>query len=153
MCLMFQNSKAMTQLRSEVDLIRRLDHPNIVRLQQVFETEESLYLVMVRRREVSQSCILSSGRLAGGTWTFPAIPNCNSPALCKGTPFFVLKSLQQLVVKVHLLSISVLNDDGRAHGNFPGSLHRRGHDDPVGEKCEAPVLRGGGKATCTLKLY
>lgn len=38
----------MTQLRSEVDLIRRLDHPNIVRLQEVFETEESLFLVMVR---------------------------------------------------------------------------------------------------------
>lgn len=37
----------MAQLRSEVDLIRQLDHPNIVRLQQVFETEESLYLVMV----------------------------------------------------------------------------------------------------------
>lgn len=37
----------MTQLYGEVDLIRRLDHPNIVRLQEVFETEESLFLVMV----------------------------------------------------------------------------------------------------------
>eukprot|EP00752_Nemacystus_decipiens_P018346 g16458.t1 len=41
-----QNSTAMEQLRSEVDLIRRLDHPNIVRLQEVFETEDSLFLVM-----------------------------------------------------------------------------------------------------------
>ena len=37
----------MAQLHSEVDLIRRLDHPNIVRLQEVFETEDSLFLVMV----------------------------------------------------------------------------------------------------------
>lgn len=37
----------MGQLRSELDLIRRLDHPNIVRLQEVFETEDSLFLVMV----------------------------------------------------------------------------------------------------------
>eukprot|EP00904_Undaria_pinnatifida_P006405 jgi/Undpi1/2895/HiC_scaffold_14.g06272.m1 len=36
----------MAQLHSEVDLIRRLDHPNIVRLQEVFETEDSLFLVM-----------------------------------------------------------------------------------------------------------
>lgn len=44
----WQNSRAMGQLRSELDLIRRLDHPNIVRLQEVFETEDSLFLVMVR---------------------------------------------------------------------------------------------------------
>lgn len=41
-----KDSRAMKQLRSEVDLIRRLDHPNIVRLQEVFETEETLFLVM-----------------------------------------------------------------------------------------------------------
>ncbi|CAM9519290.1 unnamed protein product [Ascophyllum nodosum] len=41
-----KDSKAMAQLRSEVALIRGLDHPNIVRLQQVFETEDSLFLVM-----------------------------------------------------------------------------------------------------------
>eukprot|EP00903_Cladosiphon_okamuranus_P005793 g5740.t1 len=41
-----KNSMAMGQLRSELDLIRRLDHPNIVRLQEVFETEDSLFLVM-----------------------------------------------------------------------------------------------------------
>ncbi|CAN0213342.1 unnamed protein product, partial [Ectocarpus fasciculatus] len=41
-----KNSLAMGQLRSELDLIRRLDHPNIVRLQEVFETEDSLFLVM-----------------------------------------------------------------------------------------------------------
>lgn len=60
----------MAQLRSEVDLIRRLDHPNIVRLQQVFETEESLYLVMVT---LPLSWILSSGRQTDGTWTFTTI--------------------------------------------------------------------------------
>ncbi|CAM9272793.1 unnamed protein product [Hapterophycus canaliculatus] len=41
-----KNSRAMGQLSSELDLIRRLDHPNIVRLQEVFETEDSLFLVM-----------------------------------------------------------------------------------------------------------
>ncbi|CAM9138878.1 unnamed protein product [Ectocarpus sp. 12 AP-2014] len=41
-----KDSLAMDQLRSELDLIRRLDHPNIVRLQEVFETEDSLFLVM-----------------------------------------------------------------------------------------------------------
>ncbi|CAN0017332.1 unnamed protein product, partial [Laminaria digitata] len=45
-----QNSRAMAQLHSEVDLIRRLDHPNIVRLQEVFETEDSLFLVMVSEK-------------------------------------------------------------------------------------------------------
>lgn len=52
----------MGQLRSELDLIRRLDHPNIVRLQEVFETEDSLFLVMVgficRRRRPCFALVL-----------------------------------------------------------------------------------------------
>lgn len=48
----------MEQLRSELDLIRNLDHPNIVRLQEVFETEDSLFLVMVCGLVLVQLCVV-----------------------------------------------------------------------------------------------
>lgn len=75
-CRIMQDSKAMAQLRSEIDLIRGLDHPNIIRLQEVFETEDSLYLVMVRKKTSLRASWLV-GRSTISSVSF--LPPCTPP--------------------------------------------------------------------------
>ena len=38
-------SKEKTRLKYEIDLLKNLDHPNIVKLYEVFEDKQNIYLV------------------------------------------------------------------------------------------------------------
>ena len=38
--------KNLEKFRNEIDLLRTMDHPNIIKLYEIFESEHSLYLIM-----------------------------------------------------------------------------------------------------------
>ncbi|KAG5181297.1 putative death-associated protein kinase, partial [Tribonema minus] len=61
--LKFRERFSMERLRREVDIMRQLRHPNIVRLEDVFETDDQLVLVLEYARGVELfDAILTRGR-------------------------------------------------------------------------------------------
>eukprot|EP00611_Tribonema_gayanum_P024373 TRINITY_DN5359_c0_g1_i1.p2 TRINITY_DN5359_c0_g1~~TRINITY_DN5359_c0_g1_i1.p2 ORF type:complete len:193 (-),score=57.48 TRINITY_DN5359_c0_g1_i1:562-1140(-) len=63
--LKFRERFSMERLRREVDIMRQLRHPNIVRLEDVFETDDQLVLVLEYASGVELfDAILARGRYA-----------------------------------------------------------------------------------------